>query len=324
MQKTLSVINLAAIRRNAQRIKKLIGGAKLFAVVKADAYGHGAEEVSRYIEDVADGFCVAIIEEGIALRIAGISKPVLVLTPPLDGYDVARAKAYGLTVTVNSVETAKLAKGATCHIKVNTGMNRSGCNLNDLGAVLNALNKESVQGVYSHLFAAESRDAAARQKELFKRAVNAVKAVNPEAVAHLSASGGTLRGREYLFDGVRCGLLLYGYAPTGFKANGFERTLKVYARRTQTTQFIGGGVGYNFADKSYKTLATYRLGYADGFSRVVPLGEKTLCMDAFVGVDKGELLCVMDDAESYAQKCGTISYEVLTSVTRRSERIYER
>ncbi|MDE5721737.1 MAG: alanine racemase [Clostridia bacterium] len=324
MQKTLSVINLPAIRRNAKKIKSLIGTAEFYAVVKADAYGHGAEEVSRYIEDVADGFCVAIVEEGIALRIAGVSKPVLVLTPPLDGYDVERAKSYNLLTTVNSVETARLADGAPCHIKVNTGMNRSGCNLNGLGAVLNSLKKDSVQGVYSHLFAAESKEAALRQRELFKRAVKTVKAFSPEAVAHLSASGGTLRGEEFLFDGVRCGLLLYGYAPAGFKVNGFERALKVYARRTQTTQFIGGGIGYNFADKSYKTLATYRCGYADGFLRNVSLGEKTLCMDAFVGVDKGELLCVMDDAEKYAQKSGTISYEVLTSVTRRSERIYER
>ena len=77
MQKTLSIINLPAIRENALRIKALCGN-KFFAVVKADAYGHGAEEVSRYIEDIADGFCVAIIEEGIALRVGGITKQILV------------------------------------------------------------------------------------------------------------------------------------------------------------------------------------------------------------------------------------------------------
>lgn len=324
MQKTLSKISLPSLRNNAARVKALLGGTKFFAVVKADAYGHGAEEVANYIEDLADGFCVAIVEEGIALRVAGIMKPVLVLTPPLDKYDAERARAYSLIQTVNSAETAKIIGGAPCHIKVNTGMNRTGCNLNELGSVLKALPQESVLGVYSHLFAPENERAANRQKELFKRAAAAVKAVNPIATAHLSASGGILRGGEFLFDAVRCGILLYGYAPSGFKAEGFERALKVYARRTQTTRFIGGGVGYNFADKSYTTLATYRCGYADGFKRTVALGEKTLCIDAFVGEDKGGLLLVMDDADGYAKRCGTISYEVLTSVTHRSERIYER
>lgn len=324
MQRTVSKISLPAIRNNALKIKTLSGKAKFFAVVKADAYGHGAEEVSRYIEDIADGFCVAIIEEGMSLRIAGISKPVLVLTPPLDCYDADRARAYNLTVTVNSVQTAELINGAACHIKVNTGMNRLGCNLNELASVLNKLPPESVEGVYSHLFAPQDRRASENQLVLFERAVKAVKAVSPEAVAHLSASGGILRGGKYLFDGVRAGILLYGYAPSGFSPKGFTPALKVYARRTQVTKFIGGGVGYNLADANYITLDAYRCGYADGFSRNVPLGEKTLCMDSFVSVGGGETLCVMDNAEAYAKRIGTIPYEVLTNVTHRSERVYER
>ena len=93
MQKTLSKISLPALRRNALKIKKLANGAKFYAVVKADGYGHGAEEVARAIEDVCDGFCVAIAEEGITLRTAGILKEILVLTPPLDGYDAADRKS---------------------------------------------------------------------------------------------------------------------------------------------------------------------------------------------------------------------------------------
>ncbi|MDE6597910.1 MAG: alanine racemase [Clostridia bacterium] len=324
MQKTLSVISLPSIRRNAEKIKSLAQGAKFFAVVKADGYGHGAEEVSRYIEDIADGFCVAIIEEGIALRVAGISKQILVLTPPQDGYDAARAKAYNLTLTVNSEYTAKLISGLPCHIKVNTGMNRHGCNVEKLPHILKQLPKESVEGVYSHFFAPESDIASESQFTLFQRAVKVVKQVNPNATAHISASGGLLRGGKYILEGVRCGILLYGYAPSGFSNSGFEKALKVYARRTQITPFIGGGVGYNFADKNYKSLCVYRCGYADGFFRTVPLGEKTLCMDAFLSEGGEKLKCVMDDADEYAKRCKTISYEVLTSVTKRSERIYER
>lgn len=324
MQKTLSVINLRAIRENALKIRNILKERKFFAVVKADAYGHGAEETARYIEDIADCFCVAIVEEGVALRVAGISKPVLVFTPPLDKYDVERAKFYGLDVTVNSIETARLSRGCPCHIKVNTGMNRAGCNLSELPAVLSAVDPQSIRGIYSHMYAPENVAASAAQLALFERAETLAKAVNPDICAHLSASGGLLRGGKFLKDGARCGILLYGYAPSGFSSKGFKPALKVYARRTQTTKFIGGGIGYNFADKKYNELGVYRLGYADGFFRGVPLGEKTLCMDAFIHEGGGDMRLVFDDADYYARQCGTISYEVLTSVTRRSERVYER
>ena len=320
MQKTVSVIDLRAIKSNAEKIKNLAGNSKFFAVVKADAYGHGAEEVARCLEDIADGFCVAIIEEGACLRVAGITKPILVFTPPLDNYDAARAREYDLTVTVNSVDTAKLCRTNSCHIKVNTGMNRMGCTVTQLPEIVK-LSGENIEGVYSHLYAPQDNIACAAQLALFERAARFVKTYKPNAVAHLSASGGILRGGRYLFDGVRSGILLYGYSPDGFKAE-VTPAMKVYARKVQTTEFIGGGIGYNRADRQYGQLNTYRCGYADGFSRIVPLGEKTLCMDSFISREGEEYLCVMDDAEEYAKRCGTIPYEVLTRVTQRSERIY--
>lgn len=324
MQKTLSIIDLRAIKENAEKIRAILGNRFFYAVVKADAYGHGAEEVARAIECVADGFCVAIIDEGIALRVAGISKPVLVLTPPQDRYDAERAAFYSLDLTVNSVKTAELCSDGFCHIKVNTGMNRTGCNLNELPKVLSALNADKIVSVYSHLYAPESTAESRKQLALFERAEKLVKARNSNIFGHLSASGGLLRGGEFLCGGARCGILLYGYAPSGFSAKGFKPALKVFARRTQQTQFIGGGVGYNKADRNYNKLSVYRLGYADGFFRGVPLGEKTLCMDAFISDGGEDMKCVMSDADAYARVAGTISYEVLTSVTKRSERVYLR
>ncbi|MDE7330224.1 MAG: alanine racemase [Clostridia bacterium] len=324
MQKTLSIISLKNIRFNALKLKKLTGKGKFYAVVKADAYGHGAAEVARAIEDIADGFCVAIIEEGIALRVAGITKPVIVFTPPLDKSDAERAGFYSLTVTVNSVETAKLVKDIPFHIKVNTGMNRAGCGLSELPAILGEVDLNALNGVYSHMYAPENVSASAKQLALFNRAEEIVKSRRADICAHLSASGGLLRGGAYLKDGARAGILLYGYAPAGFSRAGFLPAMKVYARRTQITPFIGGGVGYNRADKNYKNLSVYRLGYADGFFRKVPLGEKTLCMDAFLSEGGGDMRLVMSDADEYASRAGTIPYEVLCSVTRRSERIYER
>ena len=323
MQKTLSVIDLKAIRDNAVKVKDLAGGCKFFAVVKADAYGHGAEEVSRAIEDIADGFCVAIIEEGISLRVAGITKPVLVFTPPMDSYDSARAKEYDLTVTVNSERTARLCTANSCHIKVNTGMNRMGCTISELPEIIKTVKAENIEGVYSHMYAPHDTAASAAQFAMFERAARFVKTYKPGVCAHLAASGGILRGGRYLFDGVRSGILLYGYCPEGFNAS-FTPAMKVYARRVQTTPFLGGGIGYNRAEKKYNELGVYRCGYADGFFRTVPLGEKNLCMDSFISEREEELLCVMDNADEYAKRCGTIPYEILTSVTKRSEKIYIR
>ncbi len=322
MQKTISVINLGAIERNLKYMKRLACGRRFYAVVKADAYGHGAEAVSRHIEPFADGFCVAITEEGAALRIAGITKPVLVLTPLTCAEDAVFARFYGLEVTVNGVRSARLAAGLRCHIKVNTGMNRYGCNPDELVEVLRAAEGSEVAGVYSHLYLADSQSASRRQLELFRNAAGLVKDRFPSACAHLAASGGIFLGGEYLFDGVRCGIAMYGYAPSGFVGSGLEPALKVYARRVQTGIFTGGGAGYARAAKNYGKLSAYRLGYADGFARTVPLGEGNLCMDAFVSEAEEDVKLVFDDAESYAKLCGTISYEALCSVTRRSEKIY--
>ncbi|MDE7379950.1 MAG: alanine racemase [Clostridia bacterium] len=322
MQKTLSFINLNAIRANAQHVRGIIGSRFFYAVVKADGYGHGGIETALAIEDIVNGFCVAITEEGVALRLGGITKPVLVLTPPLGESDVLKMKHYRLTPTVGDENSAKLVAGMGCHIAVNTGMNRYGCHGERLERVLAVLPRGSVEGVFTHLYAAENEGECVRQLNAFNTAKRAVVSHSPKAFPHIAASGGILRGGEYLQDGVRCGLMLYGYAPAGFSSKGLEPALKVYARLSAQTQVTGGGVGYNIADRKYERLYTYRLGYADGFARGVPLGEKTLCMDAFISTEKSELMPVFENAEEYAKRCGTITYEVLCSVTRRSERIY--
>lgn len=324
MQKTLSVIDLSAIRANALTVRKMLGDRFFFAVVKADAYGHGAEKVAAELQDICDGFCVAICDEGVALRLSGITKPILVLAPPINSDDAEKIKFYSLTATVSSVSCAKLLNGCRCHIAVNTGMNRYGCSEKELKQVLDILDPSLIDGVYSHLYAAENKDECERQYAAFSKAVKEVKKVNCDVIAHLAASGGILRGGKYLFDGARCGIMLYGYAPAGFKRGNLRPALSVFAPLAQEVEPFGRGVGYNIADRRYKKLYTYRLGYADGFFRIVPLGEKTLCMDAFISTEKRALMPVMCDADEYAKRCGTISYEVLCSVTARSEKIYER
>ncbi len=322
MQKSIALIDLNKLKNNALFARQRAGKRKLFAVVKADAYGHGATTVALSIENVVDGFCVAITGEGAALRIAGVTKPILVFTPPLGYDDLSRAKLYDLQVTVNSVQTALAADNLKCHVKVNTGMNRLGCQLSELPKILRYIKKDSLIGIYSHLFAPENAAQSSRQLALFKRATEIAKSYNPDVIAHLSASGGLLRGGEYLFDGARCGILLYGYPPAGFSAP-VSPIMRVYARKVQSTPFIGGGVGYARAQREYTRLTTYRLGYADGFARTLPLGESNLCMDSFISTSDSDLFPVLTNAADYASRANTISYEVLCAATRRAERIYE-
>ncbi len=321
MQKTLAIVNLKNLKHNVQYVRGIVGTAELYAVVKANAYGHGAARVALAIESTVNGFCVATADEGAALRLAGITKPVLVFTPPLGRDDILRAKLYNLTVTVNSVQTALAVRGLPCHIKVNTGMNRLGCNISQLKSVL-AATDGNLQGVYTHLYAPQSVRARNAQLKIFNQAEELVKSKNPCAVAHIAASGGLLAGREFIKDGVRCGILLYGYPPEGFKAD-VKPVLTVYARRVQTTPVFGGGAGYAPAKKKYKRLSTYRVGYGDGFFRSSPLGVSNLCMDALIREGGKKLQPVLTDAARLARQNGTISYEVLCAATRRAEVIYE-
>lgn len=331
MQKTVAVINIKNLVENALYVRGLIGGRALYAVVKADGYGHGGAEAALALESFVQGFCVAITDEGAALRLAGVTKPVLVLTPPLGGDDVLRAEFYGLTVTVNSVKTAKMINDLPCHIKVNTGMNRFGCGLNELGQILKTLNPAQIEGVYSHMYNPADGAASLKQLRLFNAAEREVKRVNPAAVAHFAASGGILassvkksplnNSADYLKDGVRCGILLYGYPPEGFSAD-VKPVMKVYARLAQKTEFIGGGIGYKSAFKNYKNLSVYRLGYADGFSRSPALGVSPLCMDSFMSESGEDFKLVFSDAAAYAKERGSIPYEALCSVTKRAQRVY--
>lgn len=322
MQKTLAVVNIKNLVDNALYVRDILGKRQFYAVVKANAYGHGAARVALALESVVDGFCVAITDEGAALRLAGITKPVLVFAPPMGEDDVLRAKYYNLTVTVNSVQTARMARGLPCIIKVNTGMNRFGCNLGDLERVLGSVDTENLQGVYSHLYAPQLRRDSAAQLRAFNVAEELVKSKKLNTFAHIAASGGLLAGEKYIKDGARVGILLYGYAPSGFKAD-VKPVLKVYARRAQTTRFYGGGAGYAPAEKQFNRLSTYRLGYADGFPRSSPLGTGKLCMDAFIREGGKKMQPVLENAEELAMANGTISYEILCAATRRAEIVYE-
>lgn len=303
----------------------------MIAVVKDDAYGHGASEVAHALYGRAQIFAVSTVEEGAALKTAGIGADVLVLTPPLCDAEAQRLVAYRMIATASSVSAIrllrraeeKLGMRARAHLAVNTGMNRYGVRPENVAWALREADG-MIEGAFSHLYL--PGDASAKeQAELFSRAAETVKERVPFAVCHLNATGGMLAGYES--DAVRAGISLYGYLPQGFEGELAVRpAMKIYATVAHSGTQFGGGIGYALAQKKYGRIYTLRLGYGDGFFRSGGLGaEGNLCMDACVreGAAKfGERKLILSDVSEYAAEHGTTPYEVLVAVGRRALRVY--
>lgn len=337
MQENIAVVSLTNIKNNVAVFRaRLTPETKLYAVVKANAYGHGAERVGESVQTVADGLVVTSVREGIALRFGGVEKEILSLTPPLGEDDVFFAAAHHITLTVSSFASLRTVQNAVkrfgicacVHLKVNTGMNRLGLSGAPFARLCTIAAKEKnvrVKGLYSHLYAPDDDAAAEYQRENFIRAKEIAQSRLGRLTCHLSATGGILRGEKYFFDGVRLGIGMYGYLPNGFDKSIVKLTpaLKVYTHALQTHRFTGGGVGYASAKKNYNELTAYRLGYADGFPRgggaLKAIGN--LCMDGCVTEGKntyGARKPVFSSADEEAIRVHTIPYEILCAATRRA------
>lgn len=348
MQKTVAKIYLENIRRNAKAFAKLCG-VPVCAVVKADAYGHGAEEVACALQNEVALFAVSLLDEAVAIKIAACGKDILVLTPPLNARQVLYGAQNAFLLTVGDLVTAhkvveisqNYALPVRVHLKVNTGMNRYGMNVQTLGRVCKLfLDKPliRVEGLYSHLFC-NTRDLAEKQRAAFLQMQSVCKRYFPQIQCHLSATYGALLGEEFAFDFVRVGIGLYGYLPDGAQditqSPRLHKAMTVYAPVATTRTFTGGGVGYGgeISERKGERVSVLRVGYADGFLRKrqnglygVEHNANNLCMDAclrFGKYQRGRLVPVMTDAAKTARQTGTISYEVLCAATRRAERVYE-
>lgn len=331
-------IDLSALRSNALAVKrKLKKTTKFCAVVKADAYGHGAPMVSSAIRGIVDCFAVATAEEGIELRLSGENKEVLVLTR-LFKEDVERAVFYNLTPTVCDIaivdklerECERQGKNISVHVKVNTGMNRQGVDgLEELDKILRRIaGKKHVKlgGAYSHFAFPQNKKMLLEQQNKFLLANNLVKRYNSKAICHISASGGFLSGVE--FDMVRIGILLYGYLPFSSDKISVKPIMKIYAPVLKSFTLKKGEsalYGKRLTKEDLK-LSLVRYGYADGLMRKeTQLEFNNRCMDITAvkgkhGVEK--LVPVMTDAEMLAKEYNTISYEILTKSALRAEKIY--
>lgn len=332
-----AVINLKNIVYNAKAIKKrLPKNVKFCAVVKADAYGHGAEKVANTIYNIVDCFAVATVDEGVKLRLSGIDKDILVLTS-ISECELAQAVNYSLTLTAGAIrdlqkyakEGKKQGVRVKTHIKFDTGMHRQGISdLNELKTALSyCKNSKNIDlcGLYSHFARPENERSRKTAVKKFLIAKNLVKGYNNIA-CHVSASGGFIKGE--FFDMVRIGILLYGYTPFKTDAIKVKPAMKVYAPVVATRRLNRGDCAL-YGDKRCKKdtdITLIRYGYADGLFRKEIKGQfNNRCMDltALVGEKSGAgYVAVMIDADKTAKEYGTISYEILVKSALRAEKIY--
>ena len=299
---TRAEVNLAALRHNLRVVQKHADGQKVWAVLKADGYGHGAPAVARTLERAgANGFCVALLEEGIELREAGILAPILVmggyygsataellarkLTPVV--YDLSQIEAFA-----RLVKSGAASSPVDVHLKVDTGMARLGVRMNELEAFAAKIadTKEvRVTGLMTHLAEADalSPDDMRHQMSLFEDATARVAKLGiTPTVRHAANSAAVLR-REAKLDAVRPGVAIFGVAPVPIAPNGansgratgpsaessdLRLTMRV---RTEIAALrtieAGEKVGYGglWTASRASVIATIPMGYADGLSRAL-------------------------------------------------------
>lgn len=253
----------------------------VMAVVKADGYGFGAVMTAKtFLEEGAKYLAVTTIEEGIELRNNDIEAPILVFSSYMPGEAEAYYR-YDLTPTIGSLAGLQdlldnaYGRDISCHVKINTGMNRMGITVDELVKALQMVSlQENVRfnGIYSHFATATDRNitACAEQLAIFDRACSVLEISGVrDYVAHLANSAGALRFPEARFGCVRLGSVLYGQAPIaadfGLELSSPFRVMAKVACVQQITQGDAVGYGQDFVAKGDMTVAAVPVGYADGF-----------------------------------------------------------
>lgn len=280
---TVARVDLEAIRANIDHIHQHIPKkVRTYAVVKANAYGHGAVAVSKAVEDQVDGYCVSNLDEALELRQAGIDKEILILGVILAS-ELQLAIKHQLTITVASLEWLELAKKESVdfsqlhvHVKVDSGMGRIGVrSLAEANQLISVLSDMGVQldGIFTHFATADESDHAMFDKQLtfFKQLVAQLD--KRPALVHASNSATSLWHSETIFSAIRLGIVIYGLNPSGNslslpcplkEALSLESRL-VHVKQIQAGDSVGYGASYVAAEPEY--VGTLPIGYADGWTR---------------------------------------------------------
>ena len=326
MHRSELTVDLGAVRRNARTLLRALDGAQLWAVVKANAYGHGAVDVAGAVLDEGAGaLCVATVPEGLVLRSEFGLARILVMGPTSSSREIAEARDARLELAWWEDE---LPDGVRVHLKLDTGMGRWGlAELPQLGP--------DVVGLMSHLATADSDpDFAKEQVERFRAATEPYAGL----MRHVANSAAALRLPSARFDAARCGVALYGLSPFGDDpaADGLEPALSWRSYLAQVKRLeVGQSTGYGrrFVAERPTWIGIVPVGYGDGFRRdltgteVRVSGEPrrvvgVISMDAFaVELDgqepAGAPVTILGHgvlAEAHARVADTINYELTCGI----------
>jgi alanine racemase len=286
IRSTVAHVDLAALQANFRAIQKFVGGPRVIAVVKANAYGHGAARVSLALEQAgATMLACADIEEGIVIRQAGVRVPILVFGA-LSVSDLDGLFEFALTPTISTPGAAKAVQAAAArhkttigyHLKIDTGMNRLGFRHDNLRRTLPDLLGSAnlrLDAVYTHFATADVPESPVfnDQRERFEAAWSVIQDLAPSRLRtailrHACNSAALLRDSRVWYDAVRPGLLLYGIVPPPLAS-----TIQLTPVMSLTSRVVavkglrpGEGVGYGwrYQTDSPRTVAVIPAGYADG------------------------------------------------------------
>lgn len=371
LKRTWAEIDLDALAQNFFTIRNIVGnGVDIMAIVKADAYGHGAKQVAYVLDKCgADWFGVSNINEAKFLRKMGIVKPILIL-----GYtpeeNVRELFDLDLTQTVFGLEYARnLANAAAqmnvrvnVHIKLDTGMSRIGFSSRDIAWAVNEISEVctysvfKVTGMFTHFAVADEGDTKSRMYTVEQH--NRFAAISDELEnrgftffhKHCCNSAGTLFYPEFHHDMVRPGLILYGNSPTGNPLANMPfrpvMTLKsVVSLVKEVKQGEAISYGCTYVAPHDMLVATVPMGYADGYPRglsnkglgfvggkIAPIVGR-ICMDQLMldvtgsNVREGDVVTFFGGGspislDNVAGLAGTVSYELMCSMSRRVQRVY--
>jgi alanine racemase len=283
-------IDLVALAQNVRQIRKLLAAdIQIMAVVKADAYGHGAIDIAQtLIAEGVEWLAVATVTEGIELRMAGMIAPILILGAVNSDVQVQAIVEWDLQPTVCTIDQAILISKTVAqlqprspvpvHIKLDTGMSRLGANWQDAVNFFGELTKLpylAIGSLYSHLATADEPDPTVMEMQIdrFQQAAAAISAAGYKLpMLHLANSAGTLVSDRVHYQLVRPGLILYGLCPAPHLQSqiNLQPVLSVKARISQIKDITAGtGVSYGYrfiADRDLR-LAVVDIGYADGVPR---------------------------------------------------------
>ncbi len=354
-------INHQALAHNTQQLKSLLSPqTALMAVVKADAYGHGAIAVAQTVlAHGASWLAVATVPEGIELRQAGITAPILLLGAAHTPAQISSIAQWHLQPTIVNIAQAmnfqqELPHAVTVHLKIDTGMSRLGTNWQEARELCQAVQQLpalQIASIYSHLATADDVDQTVvwQQQQRFEQVIADLRplfATMP--LLHLANSAGLLLNERLHYDLVRPGLALYGFYPEPHLRDNriqLQPVLTLQARITQIKKIpAGAGVsyGHRFVAPQEMSIAIIGIGYADGVPRrlsqtlsVLIAGQRipqigTITMDQIIldvsslpTVQVGDVVTLLGNeitADDWAQQLGTISWEILCGFQQRLPR----